>query len=163
MVNKLLAIFLGAVLWGVGADLDVGVAIKKYGLIAFLAGAILALGLLIRKGFQENKSSTDLWILIFRGLAIEALLFPIANLIAEYMELNAFPYDVTRTVLVASGLIAAILAGVFLFNAHLLNTKIRKLHTRLEESKQDKETNLKPGKESSVNLDKKSATSDHEV
>jgi hypothetical protein len=163
MVNKLLAIFLGAILWGMGANLDVGVAIGKYGLIAFFAGVILALGLLIRKGFQENKSSTDLWILIFRGLAIEALLFPIANLIMEYMEFNTFSYDLTRTLLIQSGLIAAILAGVFLFNAHLLNTRIRQLHTRLEESRQDKETNLKLGKESSVNLDKESTTSDHEV
>jgi len=163
MVNKLLAIFLGAILWGIGANLDVGVAIAKYGLLAFFAGVILALGLLIRKGFQENKSSTDLWILIFRGLAIEALLFPIANLIAEYLELNALPYDITRTLFIQSGLIAAILAGVFLFNAHLLNTRIRQLHTRLEESRQDKETNLKLGKESSVNLDKESTTSDHEV
>ena len=140
MLNKLLSIFLGAVLWGMGANLDIGVAIGKYGLIAFFAGVILALGLLVRKGFQEDKSTTDLWILIFRGLAIEALMFPIANLIWEYTELSAFPYDVTRTLLIQSGLIAAILATAFLFNAHLLNTKIRLLHTRLEASKQDKES-----------------------
>jgi len=66
-------------------------------------------------------------------------------------------------VLIESGLIAAILAGVFLFNAHLLKTKIRQLHTRLEESRQDKEASLKQGKESSVNLDKESNISDHEV
>ena len=140
MLNKLLSIFLGAVLWGMGANLDIGVAIGKYGLIAFFAGVILALGLLVRKGFQEDKSTTDLWVLIFRGLAIEALMFPIANLIWEYTELSAFPYDVTRTLLIQSGLIAAILATAFLFNAHLLNTKIRLLHTRLEASKQDKES-----------------------
>ena len=142
MINKLLSIFFGAVLWGLGANLNVGVAIGKYGLAAFFAGAILALGLLIRKAFQENKSNKDLWILIFRGLAIEALFFPIANLIMEYMVLHAFPYDETRAVLIQSGLIAVILATVFLFNAHLLNTKIRQLHTQLEERKLelDKET-----------------------
>lgn len=148
MINKLLSIFLGAVLWGLGANLNVGVAIGKYGLIAFFAGAILALGLLIRKGFQENKSNKDLWILIFRGLAIEALFFPIANLIMEYMVIHAFPYDETRAVLIQSGLIALILATVFLFNAHLLNTKIRQLHTRLEERK--------------LELDKESMNNSHE-
>jgi hypothetical protein len=156
MVNKLLSVFLGAVLWGLGTYFDVVVAIGKYGLIAFFAGVILALGLLIRKGFRENKSSTDLWILIFRGLAVEVLFFPIANLIMVYLLYNGWPYEETRAVLIESGLIAAILAGVFLFNAHLLNTKIRQLHTRLEESRQDKEASLKPGKESSVNLDKES-------
>lgn len=163
MVNKLLSVFLGAVLWGLGTYFDVVVAIGKYGLIAFFAGAVLALGLLIRKGFQENKSSTDLWIFIFRGLAVEVLFFPIANLIMVYMLYNRWPYEETRAVLIESGLIAAILAGVFLFNAHLLKTKIRQLHTRLEESRQDKEASLKQGKESSVNLDKESNISDHEV
>lgn len=163
MVNKLLSVFLGAVLWGFGTYFDIVVAIGKYGLIAFFAGAILALGLLIRKGFLENKSSTDLWILIFRGLAVEALFFPIASLIMVYLLNNGLTYEETRVVLIESGLIAAILAGVFLFNAHLLNTKIRQLHTRLEESRQDKEASLKPGKESSVNLDKESNISDHEV
>jgi hypothetical protein len=134
-VIKKLSIFLGALLWGLGADLNVSVAIGKYGLIAFFAGAVLAAGLLIRKGFQENQSNKDLWILIFRGLAVEALLFPIANLIMEYLLLKAFPYDETRALLIQSGLIAVILATVFLFNAHLLNTKIRLLHTRLEERK----------------------------
>lgn len=134
MIKKL-SIFLGALLWGLGADLNVSVAIGKYGLIAFFAGAVLAAGLLIRKGFQENQSNKDLWILIFRGLAVEALLFPIANLIMEYLLLKAFPYDETRALLIQSGLIAVILATVFLFNAHLLNTKIRLLHTRLEERK----------------------------
>lgn len=159
MVTKLLTVFLGAVLWGLGANLDVGVAIGKYGLIAFFAGVILALGLLISKGFQENKSSTDLWILIFRGLAVESLFFPIANLILVYMKFNSFPYDVTRAMLIESGLVAAILAGAFLFNAHLLNTKIRRLHTRLEEIGHDKEASLKAGKESSVDLDKESTKS----
>lgn len=163
MVNKLLSVFLGAVLWGLGTYFDVVVAIGKYGLIAFFAGVILALGLLIRKGFLENKSSTDLWILIFRGLAVEALFFPIASLIMVYLLNNGLTYEETRAVLIESGLIAAILAGVFIFNAHLLNTKIRQLHTRLEESRQDKEASLKPGKESSVNLDKESNISDHEV
>lgn len=163
MVNKLLSVFLGAVLWGLGTYFDVVVAIGKYGLIAFFAGAILALGLLIRKGFQENKSSTDLWIFIFRGLAVEVLFFPIANLIMVYLLNNGWPYEETRAVLIESSLIAAILAGVFLFNAHLLNTKIRQLNTRLEESRQDKEASLKPDKEASVNLDKESITSGHEV
>ena len=163
MFKKLLSIFLGAVLWGVGAYFDVVVAIGKYGLIAFFAGVILALGLLIRKGFQEQKSSTDLWIFIFRGLAVEALFFPIANLIMVYMLNKGWPYEETRVVLIESGLIAAILAGVFVFNAHLLKTKIRQLHTRLEENGQDKEASLKAGKESSVNLDKESTTSGHEV
>ena len=162
MVNKLLSVFLGAVLWGLGTYFDVVVAIGKYGLIAFFAGAVLALGLLIRKGFQENKSSTDLWIFIFRGLAVEVLFFPIANLIKVYMLYNRWPYEETRAVLIESGLIAAILAGVFLFNAHLLKTKIRQLHTRLEESRQDKEASLKQGKEASINLDKESITKDHE-
>jgi hypothetical protein len=159
MVSKLLTVFLGAVLWGLGMFFIVGVAIAKYGLIAFLAGVILALGLLISKGFQENKSSTDLWILIFRGLAIEALLFPIANLIMVYMLNNGWPYEETKAVLIESGLVAAILAGAFLFNAHLLNTKIRRLHTRLEEIGHDKEASLKAGKESSVDLDKESTKS----
>ncbi|HUS87830.1 MAG TPA: hypothetical protein VMW91_00425 [Desulfosporosinus sp.] len=163
MVNKLLSVFLGAALWGLGMFFVVVVAIGKYGLIAFFAGVILALGLLIRKGFQEKKSSTDLWILIFRGLAVEVLFFPIANLITVYLLNNGWPYEETRAVLIKSGLIAAILAGVFLFNARLLNTKIRQLPTRLEKIRQDNEASLKPGKESSVNLDKESITSDHEV
>lgn len=162
MVNKLLSVLFGAVLWGLGTYFDVVVAIGKYGPLAFMAGVILALGLLIRKGFQENKSSTDLWILIFRGLAVEALFFPIANLIMVYLLYNGWPYVETRAVLIQSGLIAAILAGVFLFNAQLLNTKIRQLHTRLEESRQDKEASLKPGKESSVNLVKESIIKGHE-
>jgi len=37
MVNKLLSVFLGAVLWGLGTYFDVVVAIGKYGLIAFFA------------------------------------------------------------------------------------------------------------------------------
>jgi len=40
--------------------------------------------------------------------------------------------------------------------------KIRQLHTRLEESRQDKEASLNPGKESSVNLDKESIIKGHE-
>lgn len=135
VIKRLLSIFLGAVLWGLGANLNVAVAIGKYGLIAFFAGAILALGLLIRKAFQQNKTNKDLWILIFRGLAVEALLFPIANLIMEYTLNKAFLFDETRALLIQSGLISAILATAFLFNAHLLNTKIRSLHTQLEERK----------------------------
>jgi len=162
MVNKLLAVFLGAVLWGIGMFFIVAVAIGKYGLIAFFAGIVLALGLLIRKGFVENKSSTDLWILIFRGLAVEALFFPIANLIMVYVVYNGWPYAETRAVLIESGLIAAILAGVFVFNAHLLNTKIRHLRTRLEESKQDMVTSHKSSKEVTVNLDKESIRKDHD-
>ena len=162
MVNKLLTIFLGAVLWGLGINFDVVVAIGKYGLIAFFAGVILALGLLIRKGFLEDKSSTDLWVFIFRGLAVQALIFPIANLIMVYVIYNGWPYAETRAVLIESGLIAAILAGVFVFNAHLLNTKVRHLRTRLEESKQGTQTSLKSGKEATVNLDKESITKGHE-
>ena len=162
MINKLLSVFLGAVLWGLGTYFDVLVAIGKYGLLAFIAGVILALGLLIRKGFQENRSSTELWILIFRGLAVEALLFPIANLINLYLLNNSFPYGETRSVLIASGLIAAILAGVFLFNARLLKTKISQLHTRLDEGKQDQDTGLKPGNASSVDLVKESMIKGHE-
>jgi len=162
MVNKLLTVFLGAVLWGLGINFDVVVAIGKYGLIAFFAGVILALGLLIRKGFLENKSSTDLWIFIFRGLAVQALLFPLANLIFLYVTYNGWPYAETRAVLIESGLIAAILAGVFVFNAHLLNTKIRHLRTRLEENKQDTKPSLKSSVESTVNLDKVSIIKGHE-
>jgi len=162
MVSKLLSIFLGAVLWGLGMSLIVVVAIGKYPLIAFSAGVILALGLFIRKGFLENKTSTNLWILIFRGLAVEALLFPIANLIMVFVIYNGWPYAETRAVLIESGLIAAILAGVFVFNAHLLNTKIRYLRTRLEESKQDTVTSLKSSNEVTVNLDKESITKDHD-
>ncbi|WP_407311168.1 hypothetical protein [Desulfosporosinus sp. SB140] len=130
MINKLLSIFLGAVLWGVGAYLDVVVAIGKYGLLGLLAGVLLALGLLITKAFLEKKTNLDLWILIFRGLAVETLLFPIANLIMVYMLNNGLPFEETRAVLIESCLIAAILAGAFSFNAHLLNTKIRQLRTR---------------------------------
>lgn len=137
MVNKLLSIVLGAILWGVGAYFDVAVAIGKYGLIGFFAGALLAIGILSSKGFLDKKSSTDLWVFVFRGLAVESLLFPVANLIMVYMVSNGLPYDETRAVLIESGLIAAILAGVFLFNGHLLNTKIRQLRSRLEETKQD--------------------------
>lgn len=162
MVNKLLSIFLGAVLWGLGMFFVVATAIGMYGYIAFFAGAILALGLLIRKGFLDNKSSTDVWILIFRGLAVEVLFFPLANLIMVYMIYHGWPYEETRAMLIESGLITAILAGVFLFNAHLLNTKIRLLHARLEESKRDKETSLKPGKESSVTLEKEPIKESHE-
>lgn len=140
MINKLLSIFLGAVLWGLGSYFDIVVAIGKYGLLAFLAGVLLALGLLITKAFLEKKTSTDLWILIFRGLAIETLLFPIANLIMVYMLNHSLPYEETRAVLIESGLIAAILAGVFFFNAHLLNTKIRQLHTRLKRASKDNES-----------------------
>lgn len=161
MVNKLLSIFLGAILWGVGMFFVVAVAIGKYGFIAFFAGVILGLGLLISKGFRDNKSSTDLWILIFKGLAVEALFFPIANLVMMYMLYNSLPYEQTKAVLIQSGLIAAILAGVFMFNAHLLNTKIRQLHTRLEE--QEKEASLKPGKESGVHLEKEPPKESHEV
>ena len=172
MFNKVLTVFLGAVLWGLGINFDVVVAIGKlsevqnsastYGLISFFAGAILALGLLIRKGFLENKSSTDLWVYIFRGLAVEALLFPVSNLINVYVVYNGWPYEETRGVLIASGLIAAILAGVFVFNAHLLNTKIRHLRSRLEESKQDKETSPKSDQATTVNLDKESIIKGHE-
>lgn len=161
MVNKLLSIFLGSVLWGVGMFFVVATAIGKYGYIAFFAGVVLALGILIRKGFRENKSNTDLWILIFRGLAVEALFFPIANLIMVYMVNNGLPYEETKAVLIASGLIAAILSGVFMFNAHLLNTKIRQLHTRMEE--QEKEASLKPGKDSNVNLEKEPSKKTHDA
>ena len=161
MVNKLLSIFLGSVLWGLGMFFVVAVAIGKYGWIAFFAGVILALGLLIRKGFPENKGSTDLWILIFKGLAVEVLFFPVANLVMIYMLYNSLPYEETKAVLIESGLIAAILAGVFMFNANLLNTKIRQLHNRLDE--QEKEANLEPGKESSVNLDKEPPKKSHEA
>lgn len=127
MLNKLLAIFLGAVLWGLGANLNVAVAFGKYGLIAFLAGAVLALGLLIRKGFRQNQSSMNLWVMIFRGLAVEVLFFPIANIIMEYVELDAFPYDVTRTLLIQSGFIAVVLATVLLLSAYFLNKRARRL------------------------------------
>jgi len=60
-----------------------------------------------------------------------------------YMLSNGFPYAETRAVLIESGLIAVILAGVFLFNGHLLNTKIRRRHTRQEENKQDKKSGIK--------------------
>lgn len=126
MLNKLVAIFLGAVLWGLGANLDVAVAFGKYGFLAFLAAAVLAAGLLIRQGFAKNQAGRNLWVTIFRGLAIEALFFPLANIIMEYTELDAFPADVTRTLLLQSGVLVLILIAVFLFIAHLLNRKVRR-------------------------------------
>jgi len=162
MINKLLSVFLGAVLWGLGTYFNVLVAIGKYGLLAFIAGVILALGLLIRKGFQENRTSTELWILIFRGLAVEALLFPIANLINMYLLNNSLPYEETRKVLISSGLISAILASAFLFNARLLKTKIGQMHSNFKENTQDKEAGLKPGNGLSVDLVKESRNKGHE-
>ncbi|AFM40735.1 hypothetical protein Desaci_1747 [Desulfosporosinus acidiphilus SJ4] len=126
MINKLLSIVFGAVLWGLGLTIDVAVAIGKYGLPAFLAGVLLALGLLISKAFLDKKASLDLWVIILRGLAVEALLFPAANLIMVFMLTKGFPFEITRAVLIESGLIAVILAGVFFFNAHLLNKKVRR-------------------------------------
>ncbi|MGC7870771.1 hypothetical protein ACPUYX_04465 [Desulfosporosinus sp. SYSU MS00001] len=126
MVNKLLSIILGAVLWGLGIYLNIAVAIGKYGLPAFLAGVLLALGFLVTKALSEKKTSMDLWIIILRGLAVESLLFPLANLAMVYLVMKGFPFEETRAVLIESGLIAVILAGVFFFNAHLLNTKIRR-------------------------------------
>ncbi|WP_088226541.1 hypothetical protein [Desulfosporosinus sp. FKB] len=126
MVNKLLSIILGAVLWGLGTYLNIVVAIGKYGLPAFLAGVLLALGFLVTKALSEEKTSIDLWIIILRGLAVESLLFPLANLAMVYLLAKGFPLEETRAVLIESGLIAVILAGVFFFNAHLLNTKIRR-------------------------------------
>jgi hypothetical protein len=119
VINKLLSIFFGAILWGLGFYLNIVVAIGKYGLLAFLAGVLLALGLLITKAYVEKKTSLDLWIFILRGLAVESLVFPIANLIMVYMLNNSLPYDETRAVLIESSLIAVVLAGVFFFNAHL--------------------------------------------
>ncbi|KLU66635.1 hypothetical protein DEAC_c13010 [Desulfosporosinus acididurans] len=126
MVNKLLSIILGAVLWGLGTYINIVVAIAKYGLPAFLAGVLLALGFLATKALSEEKTSIDLWIIILRGLAVESLLFPLANLAMVYLLAKGFPFEETRAVLIESGLIAVILAGVFFFNAHLLNTKIRR-------------------------------------
>jgi hypothetical protein len=143
MIIKSISVALGAVLWGIGASVDVAVAIGKYGPIGFFAGALLAVGILGSKGFLEHKNSTDLWIFILRGLAVESLLFPIANLIMIYMLSNGFPYAETRAVLIESGLIAVILMGVFLFNGHLLNTKIRRRHTHPEENKLDKKSGIK--------------------
>lgn len=144
MVRKVIVVLVSAVLWGLGANVDIGVAFGKgYGTAAFIVGAILALALLIRKGFILGKDSTDLWVLMFRGLAVEALFFPIANLIMEYVVFHAMPFEVTKALLIQSGLIAAFLAAVFLFNAHLLSTKIRQLNARLEERKQNKESKEK--------------------
>lgn len=58
MINKLLSVSLGEVLWGLGTYFNVLVAIEKYGVLAFIAGVILALGLLISKVFQERRHSS---------------------------------------------------------------------------------------------------------
>lgn len=131
MLSKLLSVFLGVVLWGLGAYLDVVVALGRYGLGGLLAGALIALVLLMRKAFGLKKTSLDLWVLIFRGLALEALLFPIANLVMVYMLNKSLPYDETKAVLIVSCLITAILAGSFFLVAYLLKTKIQRLRTGL--------------------------------
>ncbi|MDQ7092551.1 hypothetical protein REC12_02985 [Desulfosporosinus sp. PR] len=131
MLSKLLSVFLGVVLWGLGAYLDVVVALGRYGLGGLLAGAFIALVLLMRKAFGLKKTSLDLWVLIFRGLALETLLFPIANLVMVYMLNKSLPYDETKAVLIVSCLITAILAGAFFLVAYLLKTKIQRLRTGL--------------------------------
>ena len=123
---RLLTIFSGAVLWGLAASFEVVVAIGKYGLLGFLAGVLLALGLLIYKAFWDKKGTAQLWIFIFRGLGVGALLFPVSNLIMVYMISSGFPYDETRAVLIESGLIGLLLALVFFFNAHLIKKSLRR-------------------------------------
>jgi hypothetical protein len=143
VINKLLSIFFGAILWGLGFYLNIVVAIGKYGLLAFFAGVLLALGLLITKTYVEKKTSLNLWIFILRGLAVESLVFPIANLIMVYMLNNSLPYDETRAVLIESSLIAVVLAGVFLFNAHLLKTVFRRFR---DQGQSDKQSHIDAGK-----------------
>lgn len=143
VIKKLPSIFIGAVLWGLGANLNIGVALGKFGLLAFVIGAILAVILLIRKGLQENQSNKDLWILIFRGLAIEVLAFPLANLIMEYMLINSFPYDETKALLIQSGSIALIMGAAFLYTAHLLNRKRHLIYNDEEKIRTHKESRNK--------------------
>ncbi|MHB1653718.1 MAG: hypothetical protein ACYCVD_14775 [Desulfitobacteriaceae bacterium] len=142
MIGKWISILLGAVLWGLGANIDFGVAFGFGGTAAFLIVALLTIAILWKKGFRSGKSGLELWILILRGLAWEALLFPVASLILGLFSPQALGPGVNlKTLLIYSGLLGGFLAVVFLFNVHLLITRIKPLQ---EESRK----HIKPRKDS---------------
>lgn len=140
MIWKGTTIALGTTLLATGASLDIGVpAGATGGNIGFAVGAIASLYWLYQKGMKQGKTPTDLWIIIFYGLAIEALVFPVAVAI----KLVTSPYmnepGLVKTAVISYGAVGVLLAAVFFFNARMLNGKLRYLHARLEAEKKKKE------------------------
>jgi len=133
---KWFTVIIGALWWAFGATLDLTVAFGSGGTIIFSVMLVLSFYFLYRTGFRRNKSKTDLWVLIFRVLSIEAVLFSLAILILGLTTPEVFIAGTTlKDLFVDYGIPGLAMAVLFWFNAWLLNTHWRRMYEQLEESK----------------------------
>lgn len=131
MAGKWLTVLLGAVFWGLGANIDFGLAFGFGGSLVFILVGLATALLLWQQGFRSGKSGPELWSLILKGLAVEAVLFPAAGLIMGILSPLALGPGVSFAgFLVYLGLLGGFLAAVFLFSAYLLKRRIKPLQER---------------------------------
>lgn len=133
MLGKIISAIIGSFLWGIGANIIIGVAFGTYGALAFSVVALCAMGLLLYQGLRVGKGSIDIWVFIFRGLGVEALLFPIANMIMGLTTPHTLPGGDLKVLLIYSGFIGVLLGITFFFNARLLNTRIKVMQVRINQ------------------------------
>ncbi|MDI6813573.1 MAG: hypothetical protein QMC95_12895 [Desulfitobacteriaceae bacterium] len=121
IIQKWMAIILGGFLLGLGADLDFGVAFAFGGTVVFFVAALLTAVWLWYLSFRSSRTPRELWISIFKGLAVESLLFPVASLILGLAYPQSLSPGITlKTLMIYSALVGGILAATFMFNAHIL-------------------------------------------
>ena len=133
---KWFTVIIGALWWAFGATLDLTVAFGSGGTIIFSVMLVLSFYFLYRTGFRRNKSKTDLWVIIFRVLSIEAVLFSLAILVLGLTTPEVFTAGTTlKDLFVDYGIPGLVMAGLFWFNSWLLNTHWRRMYEQLEESK----------------------------
>jgi len=144
---KWFTVIIGALWWAFGATIDVTVALRSGGSLLFTSVLVVAFYVLYRQGFRRNKSNTDLWVLIFRGLSIEAVLFALAILIMGLTTSELFVPEMTLgDLFTAYGVPGLLVAALLWLSAWLLNTPFRRMHEKLEEDKRKRLAVAKPNK-----------------
>lgn len=136
MAFKWFAMIIGALWWAFGAMLDFSIAFGSGGAIAFAVVLVLGFYFLYHIGFHKNKAVLDLWIWIFRGLSIEALVFSAAILVLGWTMPEVMgPGATWKDVFVDYGIPGVVIALLFWFNAWLFDRHLRTMFEQLEESK----------------------------
>lgn len=129
MAFKWIAVLIAGILWGLGADLDFTVAFGVGGTAVFLFATLLSGTLFWFKAFRRKRSPLQLWIGIFRGLVVEALLYPLAGIIfglTSPFNLGTSQGFFQTLLYSGSGLIGGFLALVFFLIARLLKLLLAK-------------------------------------
>jgi len=138
-MRKWTTIVIGALVLGLGAEFLLLLAFGGPPYLGFAAVG-LAVAYWFYRRSQAGASGTDLWVTIFRGLAIEAGLLPLARLTEGLLNPQTVPAGYSLSSLViAFALVGVFLAAVFMFNARLLNTQIRLMRARLEEERKGRQ------------------------